>query len=166
MRGGLWRVGVRLDVGHHGSAEILEHANVRVAPCMRTQIDRAEGADRIPGRRDERNAEIRDDIELELGAHVLEERMRARVGEHERLLRVHRVLAERPTRGNRAAPRPVVVEPGDADEGLTLRPDEREHRDRDVEQRRDERRQPVEDRAVGRPVEPESVECREARRVV
>ena len=163
LRGSV-RTGV--DVRHHGPAEILEHADVEVGPRMRPQVDRAERADRVTGRGDERDAQIGDDVEVEQAADVVQQRMRAGVREHDRLARAHRVLAERARGRHGATIDPVALEPGHADERLAVRPDERQQRDRDLEQRRDERGQPVEDGAVGGAVEPESLKRLEARGVV
>ena len=86
----------QIDLVHHALGEIAQDAHLVVRPWMRLAVDDAERAERVSANR-QRDAGVGDDFQIANRRVVAIQGILPRVGNHQRFLQGHRMLAERVT---------------------------------------------------------------------
>ena len=133
-----------LDLVHHAPGEFLEHLDIVEAPGARAAVDHAEAANRVAVARDQRDTGIGDDSQFFDGGIELDERVRARILNNQRLARSNDVLAEGVRNGCLSLRRDLLWKADAALEVLSIPVDERYEADRCAQDAAGDACQPVE----------------------
>src|SRR4051794_14115280 len=121
------------DVGRDGRGEVLEQLDLVGAPVAWLRVDDAQGAEDVAAGLAEWDPRIGDDAHLLHGQVVAQELVLARVVDDQAVAGGHGVLAERVGQRRLALRRPRLGQADAAREDLAVLVDERDERDRGVE---------------------------------
>ena len=137
--------GAKLDLADGAGAKVGEQRDIALGPESRHRVDHAQRADHLTRRGQERHAGVGDPAEVPHRGVGAEQRMPARVLDHQRLARAHHMAAEGMAERRRAPAGPRLGQPGGALEELAVVGDDGDQRDGRAQQP---------GRHPGEPVEP------------
>ena len=123
-----------VELGGGEGGEVVQIGQLRLAPAMGCVIDDAEGAEHLSVRREQRHAGVGHQAHVADRRVVAQQRVLARVDNHEIGARGHRVLAERIAERRPASGRRGLREPGGTRQELAVLLHQAEKRRRAVQQ--------------------------------